>query len=482
MTSTLTRTTTGFTQEAFDDFLATRNEPAWLTELRRNDWAHFLEYPMPSSRDEEWARTDIRPLKLNQFSLPMAPHSETYLSGAESGIDGKGTDVSGSPCLPQTVLAQGVDLGGRTSSLDGYPCASELSKQWAEQGVLFGSLDALVTEHGQRLRPYLERPVVDPTYDKFAALASACWCGGTLLYVPKGVRVEQPFHALSAMSAGPDAKGTDAKGTDAKGTDARGTDANGIDLSRTLVILEEGAEATLLSETASTRETGAGLHCGSTELLIGKGAMLRYVNLQNWNMDAWHFAHQRAVVRQQGTLQWTIGALGSRLAKVNQRVALIEPDAEAQVNGVMFTQGRQHLCYNTHQHHQAPSCHSDLLYKTALQDHSRTVWRGMIQVDPPAQRTNAYQRNDNLMLSRTARSDSIPGLEIEADDVRCTHGSTSGRVDNSQVFYAMSRGYTRQEAIRMIVAGFFQQVFDRISIESVRNALGTAIGQRVREL
>ncbi len=148
----------------------------------------------------------------------------------------------------------------------------------------------------------------------------------------------------------------------------------------------------------------------------------------------------------------------------------------------MFTEGRQHLSYNTHQHHQAPYCKSDLLYKTALQDRSRTVWRGMIKVDRDAQRTDAYQRNDNLMLSRDARADSIPGLEIEADDVRCTHGSTSGRVDDQQVFYAMTRGYTRREAVRMIVAGFFQQVFDRITIESVRDALGEAIGRRVSDI
>jgi Fe-S cluster assembly protein SufD len=148
----------------------------------------------------------------------------------------------------------------------------------------------------------------------------------------------------------------------------------------------------------------------------------------------------------------------------------------------MFTEGRQHLSYHTHQHHQAPFCKSDLLYKVALQDRSRTVWRGMIKVDKPAQRTDAYQRNDNLMLSRDARADSIPGLEIEADDVRCTHGSTSGRVDEQQVFYAMTRGYTRREAVRMIVAGFFQQVFDRITIESVRDALGEAIGRRVRDI
>src|SRR5690606_17650264 len=130
----------------------------------------------------------------------------------------------------------------------------------------------------------------------------------------------------------------------------------------------------------------------------------------------------------------------------------------------------------------AAHCHSDLLYKAALQDHARTVWRGMIKVDVAAQRTDAYQRNDNLMLSSTARADSIPGLEIEADDVRCTHGSTSGRVDEQQVFYAMTRGYTRKEAVRMIVAGFFQQVFDRITIESVRDALGEAIAERVQDL
>jgi len=457
MTSTLAHTTTGFSQEAFDAFLAARDEPAWLSDMRKSDWTRFLDLPMPSLREEEWMRTDIRLFKFDRFGLPVAPQSvpADITKGALNNGDGH-TD------MPRTLLADGVNLGGRVSSLDSHPRGCELAPKWADQGVLFGSLDALVAEHGQRLRPYFEQRIVDPAHDKFSALASACWCGGTLLYVPKGVCVDQPFHSFSALSA----------------ADGGG----GIDLGRTLVILEEGAKATLLSETASTCESGTGLHCGCTELLVGKEARLRYVSLQNWNTKVWHFAHQRAVVGQQGKLQWTIGALGSRLAKVNQRVALTEQDAEAQVNGVMFTQGRQHLCYNTHQHHLAPHCHSDLLYKAALQDHSRSVWRGMIQVDPPAQRTNAYQRNDNLMLSHTARADSIPGLEIEADDVRCTHGSTSGRVDNSLIFYAMSRGYTRQEAIRMIVAGFFQQVFDRISIESVRDALGTAIGQRVREL
>jgi Fe-S cluster assembly protein SufD len=463
MTSTLTNSTTGFTQEAFGAFLAARNEPAWLTQKRQDDWSCFLQKSMPSARDEEWMRTDVRLLKLDRFGLPSESHtaSADFISNAGSNA-GKG---------PQTLLAEGVDLGGQAASYNSQPQESNLDAKWADRGVLFGSLDRLVAEHGDLLRPFFEQGIVDPNHDKFSALASACWCGGTLLYVPKGVCIDQPFHSLSAMSSGlPQESGSS------------GNASLGIDLGRTLVILEEGAEATMLSETVSSNDTGQGFHCGTIELLVGKGASLRYVSLQNWNLDTWHFAHQRALIGQQGRLQWTIGALGSRLAKVNQRIALTGQDAEAQVNGVMFTQQNQHLSYNTHQHHQAPNCHSDLLYKTALQDRSRTVWRGMIQVDKRAQQTNAYQRNDNLLLSPKARADSIPGLEIEADDVRCTHGSTSGRVDNNQLFYAMSRGYTRQEAIRMIVAGFFQQIFDRISIPGVRDALGTAIGQRVREL
>lgn len=433
---------TGFSQASFDAFLAARDEPAWLTDLRRKGWTRFQDVPMPSVRDEEWMRTDIRLFKLDRYELPDAASFE-----AASQIE-----------IPHALLAAGVDLGGRAVAMNSHGVVAELSPKWAKQGVLFGSLSRIIQQHGDLLRPFFERRVVDPYKDKFSALNAACWSGGTLLYVPKNVKLDEPLHSLSAISDG------------------------GVDLNKTLVVLESGADATLLTETASTTAEGGGLHCGSIELIAEQGARLRYVNLQNWGQEVWHFAHQKGNVGREGRLQWTIGALGGRLAKVNQHVAMTGPDAEVQVNGVMFTEGRQHLSYNTHQHHQAPYCKSDLLYKTALQDKSRTVWRGMIRVDKVAQRTDAYQRNDNLMLSRDARADSIPGLEIEADDVRCTHGSTSGRVDEQQLFYAMARGYTRREAVRMIVAGFFQQVFDRITIESVREALGEAIGQRVSDI
>jgi Fe-S cluster assembly protein SufD len=255
----------------------------------------------------------------------------------------------------------------------------------------------------------------------------------------------------------------------------------GSDTAHTLIVLDEGSEAAVLHESNSVSQDSRGLHIGAVEVIQKPGSHLRYVNLQEWGHKTYNFAHQKAQIDRDSTLQWTIAAMGSGLTKVNQSVDLIGPGADSQVNGVMFTEGRQHIAYHTLQHHQAPSCRSDFLYKAAQQDKSRTVWRGMIKVDKDAQKTDGYQRNDNLVLSEASRADSIPGLEIEADDVRCTHGSTTSKVDEEQIFYARCRGFTRKEATRMIVSGFFQQIFDRITIESVREALGAAIARQVRE-
>jgi Fe-S cluster assembly protein SufD len=358
--------------------------------------------------------------------------------------------------MPTALLREGVELGGRIATLDSHHQHIELNQKWVDKGVLFGSLGQLVCDHEDLLKPWLLKQAAE-TNDKFAALQAACWAGGHVLYVPRGVVIDEPLHAWSVMSDG------------------------GTDLGHTLVILDDGAEATLLTENSSFDETSGGLHCGEVQIVVGKNAHLRYVHLQNWGQSAWHFARQRAFVDRDSSLQWTVAAMGGRLAKVNQHVELVGEGASCQVNGVLFTEGKQHLNYNTLQHHKAPSCNSDFLYKAALQDKSRTVWRGMIKVDPAAQRTDGYQRNDNLLLSGNARADSIPGLEIEADDVRCTHGATSGRVDEELIFYAQCRGFTRKEAIRAIVTGFFQQIFDRITIDSVRDALGHAIARRVRE-
>lgn len=435
MTTLLDNQMLPFNREGFESFLQSRDEPEWLTEIRNAAWDRFETMAWPSNREEEWMRTDIRLFKLDKFSLPLSKSEQLG---------------------PEPQLSAGVDLAGSSETCNGAIINSTgISAELAEKGVIFGSITDLLGEHGDLIRKYLFQ-LVRGDEDRFAALHQAAWNSGTFLYVPRNVRIEKPIHLYSGLGEG------------------------GSDFGHTLIVLDEGAEATVLAE-MSAREGTTGFHNGGIEIHVGDRANLRYVNLQDWSHQVWHFAHQKAVVHQDANLQWTVGALGSRLAKVNQHVILRGKRANCQVNGVMFTEGKQHLSYHTLQHHEAAECTSDFLYKGALQDKSRTVWRGMIQVDQNAQQTDGYQRNDNLLLSDDARADSIPGLEIEADDVRCTHGSTSGRVDDELIFYAQCRGFTRKEAIRAIVVGFFQQVFDRVTIESVREALGISIARRVRD-
>jgi Fe-S cluster assembly protein SufD len=426
-----------FNDSGFTEFLDSRTEPEWLRAQREKAWETYSQMQWPARNAEEWIRTDTRLFKLEKYQLaaPEAAKSGTW----------------------KPHLSEGVEFAGASSHLDGKSASFTLEPALAAKGVLFGDLDQYVLSHGDLLKPYLNR-LVSPEIDRYSALHAAFWNCGHLLYVPRGVTIEKPFYAATALSDGQ------------------------VCTSHTLVILEEGASATFLSESASVNEQGSGLQVGGTEIQVKQGSNLRYVHLQDWGKGVWCFGHKQANVGQDANLQWTLAAIGSRLAKVNQHVALTGPGASAQVNGVLFTEGSQHLSYHTLQHHKAPHCKSDFLYKAALQDQSRTVWRGMIKVDKGASKTDGYQRNDNLLLSRTARADSIPGLEINHDDVRCTHGSTSGKVDEELIFYAQCRGYTRKEAIRMIVSGFFQQIFDRITIDSVRDALARVIATRVHDI
>lgn len=432
-----------FQREGFERWLAAREEPRWLLEQRREAWQAFEQSSWPDRRQEEWMRSDLRPFKLDRYSLPMtAVATDRSTALADEGIP--------------RWLEEGIDAAGTLHTLDGVTVYRQLDAATENQGVIFGDLSQLAAEQEAIVREYLHR-IVDWQQNRFAQLHAAVWSGGHFLYVPRGVHVERPFHLVAGLTDG------------------------ATDSGHTLVVIDEGAEATLLYESSSSHEQAGGLHLGGLEIVVRPGGHLRYVNLQDWGQEVWHFAHQRAVLDRDASIQWTVSALGSLFAQVSQQVALIGPGAHSQVNGVLFTQGRQQLTYNTLQQHVAAGCRSDFLYKAALQDRSRTVWRGMIRVEPGAQKTDGYQRNDNLMLSDHVRADSIPGLEILADDVRCTHGSTTGSVDEEQIFYAQSRGFTRNEATRMIVTGFFQQIFDRITIDSVREALGTSIARQVRE-
>lgn len=425
----------GFGRDVFERFLESRTEPAWITQARREAFEIYQDLLAQDLNPEEFKRVDLRVFNAARFRPALTTANAAGVS---------------------TLLREQADYGGSIAHTDGQVTHAAVAESLTAAGVLFGDLQTLLTEHRELLEPWFMKRAVRPEADRFAAWHAAFWTSGTLLYVPKGVEVELPLHSLIA----------------------HGTD--GIaEFAHTLIILEDESRATLLEETTSSGSELSGLHVGCVELIVGRHANLRYVQLQNWNQNSWHFAHQAGCVESEGSLQWTVVGLGSRLSHIHQNINLDGRGATAEVNGVTFATDRQKISYYTQQHHRQQGTHSDLLYKEVLRDHSRVIWRGMIKVDPAAQQTDGYQRSDALMLSPDARCDSIPGLEIEADDVRCTHGATTGRVDAEQIFYAMSRGLSRKEAMHMIVEGFFQKVYDRIPIEVVRETLSSAVQARL---
>ena len=289
--------------------------------------------------------------------------------------------------------------------------------------------------------------------EKFAAHNAAMWKNGLLVVVPKGVQLEKPLYVRIAVT--------------------------GQTFWRLVVVAEEGSRASLIEEYTSPAVDTAAYSNAATELFVEQGAKLEYVSLQNLSTETWHFATHHARVERDGELDWVAGGFGSKKGKTRIQNDLSGSGATSRVTGAYFADGDQHLDYDTFQEHIAPNCESDFAFKGALRDNATAVWRGMIRVEPDAQKTNAYQECRNLMLSKSAHAVPIPGLEILANDVRCTHGATVSRVDLEQLFYLQSRGLARPEAERLIVRGFFQDVLDRIELAPVRDAVTAALEARI---
>ncbi len=270
-----------------------------------------------------------------------------------------------------------------------------------------------------------------------------------------------------------------AEGRRAREAALRQISATGQTFWRLVVVAEEGARASIIEEYASPSPDTEAYSNAVTELFVEPAAKLEYVSLQNLSRETWHFANHHARVERDAELDWVAGGFGSKKGKTRIQNDLNGRGATSRVTGAYFADGTQHLDYDTFQEHIAPDCECDFAFKGALRDEATAVWRGMIRVEKDAQKTNAYQECRNLMLSPTTHAVPIPGLEILANDVRCTHAATVGRVDREDMFYLMSRGLTRQEAERLIVRGFFQEVLDRIELEPVRDAVTAALEARI---
>lgn len=408
-----------------------------LADYRQKAWQTFNRLSLPSMAEEAWRRTDLRELPADTVHLPT---------------DGAFRDLAPVPAdLLKPLTAD--KHGGQVVLLPGG-AKPYLSPDLINKGVIFTDLHTAERENPE-LVARMTGQTVSPEEGKFAALAGALSQNGVVLYIPKGVTVEQP---LNSLLWGP-----------------------GVDLaylSHILVWVDEGASVTYVHEAASPDENGPALHAGIVEIKVSDNASLRFVELQSWGRHIWNFSHERVSVGRDGNLDWIFGAIGSRLTKNFSELNLVGEGATGRMSGFYFTDGNQHLDHDTQQNHLAPHTTSDLLFKGALKGHSRSVWQGMIYVAVGAAKTDGYQANRNLVLSPNARADSIPGLEILADDVRCTHGATVGKLEQEPLFYLKSRGIPEKEAERLLVEGFFDPIMQRIPYEGIRARFQQAIHEK----
>ena len=410
-----------------------------LMAYRKSAWEFYKSMPFPSLKDEPWRRTDIRGLDTTAFSLPQ--------------------DQDNRQSPPERLLNPvilGDERGGQIVS-GAVETETRLDDEIADKGVIFTDFHSAEVNHPELLGELLDQ-IVSKAEDKFTALAAAMAEDGVFLYVPRNVVIDQPLHSLYW-----------------------GAGENTAHINHILVWLEDGAQVTFVHEASSPRTSANSqiFHDGIVEIYVGRNARLNFVELQSWGQNVWSFTRERARVMGDGKLEWIFGAMGTHLTKNFSDIDLVEPGAEGRISGFYFTNGDQHLDHDTQQNHLAGNTTSDLLYKGALMDESRSVWQGMIYVAPGADGTDGYQANRNLILSKGARADSIPGLEILADDVRCTHGATVGKIDENELFYLYTRGIPEVEAKQLIVMGFFERIMDRIPFEGVQNRFKDAIIEKM---
>jgi Fe-S cluster assembly protein SufD len=395
----------GLTAESLDQL---QGEPGWLRERREAAFATFEKLPAPSRTDEEWRRTDVSRLDLSQFS--KLEH-----------LDGQ-----------KLVLGSALP-----------------------RGVILKPLRQSAKEHPELVEPRLFS-LVHANRDRFAALHAAFFTGGTFLYVPDGVVIDQPIIGQHFSH-----------------------EAGTSVLPHTLIVAGKRSKFDYLDEYIAEHADEAGYRSGSTEIFVGDGATVGYVAVQKWGRNVWHFSDQRAELLKDSTLRLFNVTLGGKFSKTRVEASLAGEGANAELKALYFASGEQFFDFHTLQDHRVGNTRSDLLFKGALQDVSRTVYAGLIRIAKHAARSDAYQANRNLVLSDKAKATSIPMLEIDNNDVRCTHGATVGPVDPEHLFYLRSRGIPEVTAKRMLIQGFFGDVLDRIPFQHAKAVVEAELESRI---
>lgn len=429
-----------FSREDVEALSANRNEPEWLRESRLMAWEIYEDLPMPGLTQEEWRRTDYRHIRWEEADRIISPNGTAVLEAVP-------------PANLEPLI--GDEQGGLLVFVDGKVVHSEVSAELTQAGVVFTDLATACREHEHLVRPNLMTRAVLPTDGKFAALHAALWTHGVFVHIPRGKAVELPLHVVMYNTRA------------------------GASMGHVLVVLDENAQATMLVDYLSADAQTHSAYIGATELLVGDAANLRFVALQNWNRNTFEFSHQRGRVGRSANLDWIIGTFGGRLVKLYLEMELDGVYANGRMSGMFFADKDQLFDHDTQQNHNAPLTTSDLLFKGAARDQARTVWQGMIKSLPKMQKIDGFQACRNLLLSEEARMDAIPGLEIEADDVACSHAATFGTLEAEPIYYLMSRGIPRPDAELMLTEGYFDELLQRIPFERVRERLLAALDEKI---
>jgi Fe-S cluster assembly protein SufD len=422
-----------FTRSAVEELSALHGEPEWLRARRLESFGAFEAMPLPDTkRQEEWRQVDLKGLDLNAyqpFQKPngSAPRHETEVGSAGS-IRHRGTS--------QPVV--------------------ELSKEARDQGVIFTSIAEAAQRAGELVTRYLFTGV-KPDRDKFSALHAALFSGGTFVYVPDGVVLKQPL--VSQYWAG---------------------ESQAAVLPHSLVIAGKGSQFQYVDEFLSADVNAASLASGSAEVFLQEAANVGYIASQRWSGQTWQFANQRFHLERDAQLRMVDVALGGRYSRLRVEAVLEGRGSTADLRGLFFGTGEQAFDFRTLQDHVGPNTTSDLLFKGAMRDHAKSVYVGVVRVEPEARGSSSNQANRNLLLSEKARATSEPILEILNNDIlRCSHGATVGPVDPEHLFYLESRGIPKPVAERMLVQGFLSEVLDKIAVAEVREVVEQELASRI---
>ena len=424
----------------FEQFASELTEPSPLTSARKAAWKRYSELPFPTRKVEEWRYTDISTIDFER----LTPAIRTEDIDEELPDD------------VQEILSQSRDRAGVVVYRDGCVVHVELDQALADAGVILCSLAKAAENHPELLQQALFETRPSTAEEKLWTLHLAILSGGYLLHVPPGVELPAPIHTFNTLKT-----------------------PGLLTSTHSLIMVERSARAAVIEEFISEDldERTVSLH--GTSVHCKDSAGIEYVTVQQYGRGVAHFSTQHTVAHHNAkSVTFNVG-LGADLSRADVTSRLLGPGSDSEMLALWFGDAQQHFDHHTLQHHKAPHAHSDLLFKGALTDKASSVFRGLIQVDVGAQLTDAYQTNRNLLLSEGSRATALPNLEIEADDVRCSHGATIGQVDNTQLFYLMSRGLTQRQAERLLVFGFFDEVLGRLPMAGVRERIRGAIEEKI---